>query len=229
MQPLRRSSRASKPVDRWIPPQPEFHQLAAGESHNENTADDEHNNIQPPAPAPQLILQKILQLACAHPNALIRIKGVCTTFNQTAKSHPFWRQYLVQHNTAFKDPIRLSRDYHFHWRHAVVRHAKNICERCEFMTNEIYIGRHPSQEFRRRLCGECFVSELSAFKLQHAAEYVKYAKRKLTQKKSLKLVSKTYLHHFVHHNTKHVRGFYYRYVIYEFPKDEVLMLRDFVQ
>ncbi|KAJ3071534.1 hypothetical protein HDU98_005199, partial [Podochytrium sp. JEL0797] len=64
--------------------------------------------------------------------------------------------------------------------------------------------------------------------VQHAAKYAEHGKEKLTQKESLKLVSRVCLDRAVHHNTRYVRGFY-RYVLYEFPKNEVLMLRDFVQ
>ncbi|KAJ3071098.1 hypothetical protein HDU98_005842 [Podochytrium sp. JEL0797] len=243
MTPLRRSTRTPKPVIKWIPPQPTHQKLSETADSNsaaspESDSDDEKIEDTPPASPlvnlPIEVLQSILSFAVKHPNQLIRMTRLCSAFHQSVKTHPLWRELLVEWEIPFKEPVRLNRDYHQKWRYAVLKAAKEDCESCD--RHAFAMGRNSAQEFRRRLCKGCFVAEFSAFKVDHAAAYARYARAELTQKESTALVGKAILSATVHHTTTHSRSTYrykgrghYTYATYHFPKDEVMMLRDFVK
>ncbi|KAJ3050042.1 hypothetical protein HDU99_008766, partial [Rhizoclosmatium hyalinum] len=214
MTPLRRSSRTPKPVNKWIPPPSKRIKVSTVviNSPPPSSPLNEGDQDVPPknplqvqtipeqgqgklATLPTEILQRILSLACTHPNKLIRMMRVSSSFNHAVMCHPLWRQLLFNWRIPFKEPVQLNRDYHKAWRHAVIKRAKALCERCDSGTpdqekpNRLNLGRHISEEYRQRLCAKCFLIEFNAFK-NRAGNLAEYQKRvgqgTINQKESVK-------------------------------------------
>ncbi|KAI9330726.1 hypothetical protein BDR26DRAFT_693224 [Obelidium mucronatum] len=193
---LRCSNRASKPLLQWIPqpnaPSKRIKKQSCSdlESVSKTLPDTiptiNNRNTTPIIPKlPTEILQLILSFTCRHPNNLIRLMGVCSSFNQTIKSHPIWRQYMIQWKIPFMEPMFFDQDYHKEWRRYVVVHAKQYCELCS--NTATIMGRHESDTYRVRLCEPCFNGGFIVFKARHGGEkrYTMYAKKTLIQKESL--------------------------------------------
>ncbi|KAI9330725.1 hypothetical protein BDR26DRAFT_871126 [Obelidium mucronatum] len=256
---LRRSARASKPVLQWtpqqnapptpkrikksppVPPQPDVIPVPTINNNNtSNTVSTPRPPPTPPAPCPRLsklpteILQSIISFACIqHPNNLLRLMGVCSSFNQNIKSHPLWRHFIIKWKLKYTEPKRFGRDYHKKWRHDVIIRAKKICEQCRCSDSSAFkMGRHESDTYRVRLCDDCFSDGFQAFKNRHGKkrQYTMYAKETMIQKESLACIGKcgkALLQKNIGFEVTSHRG-KYTYSTYHYPKNQVFMLSDYM-
>ncbi|ORY36678.1 hypothetical protein BCR33DRAFT_742634 [Rhizoclosmatium globosum] len=122
--PLRRSSRTPKPVDKWIPPPSKRIKVSTVviNSPPPSSPLNEGDQDVPPenplqvqtipeqgqgklATLPPEILQRILSLACTHPNKLIRMMRVSSSFNHAVMCHPFGANFSLNGESPSRSPF----------------------------------------------------------------------------------------------------------------------------